>query len=124
MAGIIDSYIPVAIILVVAIIMPIITMFFVNILSPRSPGETKFSTYESGSDPTGEARIQFKVEYYLYAIAFVIFDVAILFMFPWSVIFAGYDMAAILTIELLIFITILLFGFIYLWKKEGLKWEK
>ncbi|RQD80636.1 NADH-quinone oxidoreductase subunit A [Methanosalsum natronophilum] len=124
MAGIIDSYIPVAIILVVAIIMPFITMFIVNVLSPRSSGETKFDTYESGSDPTGEARIQFKVEYYLYAISFVIFDVAVLFMFPWSVVFVGYDIAALLTIELLIFITVLLFGFVYLWKKEGLQWEK
>ncbi|MCS3923203.1 NADH-quinone oxidoreductase subunit A [Methanosalsum natronophilum] len=104
--------------------MPFITMFIVNVLSPRSSGETKFDTYESGSDPTGEARIQFKVEYYLYAISFVIFDVAVLFMFPWSVVFVGYDIAALLTIELLIFITVLLFGFVYLWKKEGLQWEK
>ena len=71
MSGIIDSYIPVAIFLFVALVMPPMTMFMVKHLSPRSKAAGKYTTYESGSVPTGTARIQFNVEYYLYAIAFV-----------------------------------------------------
>ena len=80
MSGIIDSYIPVAIFLVVALVMPPMTMFMVKQLSPRSKAAGKYTTYESGSVPTGTARIQFNVEYYLYAIAFVLFDVEVLFL--------------------------------------------
>ena len=66
MSGIIDSYIPVAIFLAVGLIMPPMTMFMVKQLSPRSKAASKYTTYESGSIPTGTARIQFNVEYYLY----------------------------------------------------------
>ncbi|MDN5310544.1 MAG: dehydrogenase subunit [Methanolobus sp.] len=129
MSGIIDisniiySYIPVAIILVVALLMPPLTMFLVKTLSPRSRGVSKYDTYEAGSVPIGDARIQFNVEYYLYAIAFVLFDIEVLFLYPWAMIFQGHGITEIATVEMLIFIFVVLFGYVYLLKKEALKWQ-
>lgn len=130
MSGIIDtsnviySYIPVAVILVVALVMPPITMFIVKLLSPRSRGGLKYETYEAGSVPIGNARIQFDVEYYLYAIAFVLFDIEVLFLYPWATIFKGHGITGIATVEMLVFIFVVLFGYVYLLKKEALKWMK
>ncbi len=129
MSGIIDisniiySYIPVAIILVVAILMPPMTMFLVKTFSPRSRGVSKYETYEAGSVPIGDARIQFNVEYYLYAIAFVLFDIEVLFLYPWAMIFQGHGITEIATVEMLVFIFVVLFGYVYLLKKEALKWQ-
>lgn len=124
MPGIIDSYIPVAIFLIMAIVMPPMTMFMVKLLSPRSKAAGKYTTYESGSVPTGTARIQFNVEYYLYAIAFVLFDVEVLFLYPWVTVYRGHGITVIAVVEMFAFILILLFGYIYLWKKGALKWVK
>ena len=130
MSGIIDtsnviySYIPVAVILVVALVMPPITMLIVKLLSPRSRGGLKYNTYEAGSVPTGNARIQFDVEYYLYAIAFVLFDIEVLFLYPWATIFKGHGITEVATVEMLVFIFVVLFGYVYLLKKEALKWMK
>lgn len=130
MSGIIDisnianSYIPVAIILIVALMMPPLTMFLVKTLSPRSKSSAKYTTYEAGSLPVGSARIQFNVGYYLYAIAFVLFDIEVLFLYPWATIFKGHGITEIATIEMLVFIFVVLFGYVYLIKKEALKWMK
>jgi NADH:ubiquinone oxidoreductase subunit 3 (subunit A) len=124
MTGIIDSYIPVAIFLVVSLIMPPAAMFIVSLLSPRNKSVHKYDTYECGSEPTGDARIQFNVEYYLYAIAFVLFDVEVLFLYPWAMVYMNYGITAIATIEMLLFLVVVLFGYLYLIKKEALKWAK
>lgn len=124
MSGIIDSYIPVAIFLFVALIMPPMTMFLVSQLSPRNRSANKYTTYESGSVPTGTARIQFNVEYYLYAIAFVLFDVEVLFLYPWTTVYKGHGITAIAIAEMFVFVIVLLFGYVYLWKKEALTWAK
>jgi len=124
MSGIIDSYIPVVIFLIVSLIMPPAAMFIVSLLSPRNKSAAKYTTYECGSEPTGDARIQFNVEYYLYAIAFVIFDVEVLFLYPWAMVYMDHGITAIATIEMLLFIVVLLFGYVYLLKKEALTWMK
>lgn len=125
-SDIIYSYIPVAVFLVVALLMPPMTMLIVKLLSPRSTGAEKYSTYESGSVPTGPARIQFNVEYYLYAIAFVLFDVVVLFLYPWAMIYRGNTGVdpTVAIVEMLVFIFVFLFGYAFLWKKGALKWMK
>ncbi|PQV42130.1 F420H2 dehydrogenase subunit FpoA [Methanohalophilus euhalobius] len=131
MSGIVDSnivysYIPVAVFLVVSLLMPPMTMLIAKLLSPRSTGAEKYSTYESGSIPTGPARIQFSVEYYLYAIAFVLFDIEVLFLYPWAMIYRGNTGVdtTVAVVEMLIFIFVLLFGYAFLWKKGALRWLK
>jgi len=125
-SDIIYSYIPVAVFLVVSLLMPPMTMLIVKLLSPRSKGAEKYSTYESGSVPTGPARIQFNVEYYLYAIAFVLFDIEVLFLYPWAMIYRGNTGVdtTVAVVEMLVFIFVLLFGYAFLWKKGALKWLK
>ncbi|RNI11763.1 NADH-quinone oxidoreductase subunit A [Methanohalophilus sp. RSK] len=125
-SDIVYSYIPVAVFLVVALLMPPMTMLIVKLLSPRSTGAEKYSTYESGSVPTGPARIQFNVEYYLYAIAFVLFDIEVLFLYPWAMIYRGNTGVdtTVAVVEMLVFIFVLLFGYAFLWKKGALKWMK
>ncbi|ADI73199.1 NADH-ubiquinone/plastoquinone oxidoreductase chain 3 [Methanohalobium evestigatum Z-7303] len=122
-SSIINSYVPVAIFLIVGVVMPPITMLIVKLLSPRSKSKQKFTTYESGSDPTGDARIQFNVEYYIYAIAFVLFDVEILFLYPWATVYRGHGITSIATTAILAFIVIMVIGFIYEWKKGALQWS-
>jgi NADH-quinone oxidoreductase subunit A len=122
-SSIINSYIPVAVFLVVSLLMPPATMAMVKLVSPRSKSPNKYTTYECGSDPLGDARIQFNVEYYLYAIAFVLFDIEVLFLYPWAMIYQGNSVDMVTAIvEMLIFIFVLLFGYAYLWKKGALKW--
>ncbi|ABE52215.1 MULTISPECIES: F420H2 dehydrogenase subunit FpoA [Methanococcoides] len=122
-SSIINSYIPVAVFLVVSLLMPPATMAMVKLVSPRSKSPNKYTTYECGSDPLGDARIQFNVEYYLYAIAFVLFDIEVLFLYPWAMIYQGTSVDMVTAIvEMLIFIFVLLFGYAYLWKKGALKW--
>jgi NADH-quinone oxidoreductase subunit A len=125
-SNIVYSYIPVAVFLLVALLMPPMTMLIVKLLSPRSTGAEKYSTYESGSVPTGPARIQFNVEYYLYAIAFVLFDIEVLFLYPWAMIYRGNTGVdtTVAVVEMLVFIFVLLFGYAFLWKKGALKWMK
>ncbi|SES65744.1 F420H2 dehydrogenase subunit A [Methanococcoides vulcani] len=122
-SNIINSYIPVAVFLVVSLLMPPATMAMVKLLSPRSKSPNKYATYECGSDPLGDARIQFNVEYYLYAIAFVVFDIEVLFLYPWAMVYIGNGVDMVTAIvEMLIFIFVMLFGYAYLWKKGALKW--
>ncbi len=122
-SSIINSFIPVAVFLIVSLLMPPATMAFVKLVSPRSKSPNKHDTYECGSDPLGDARIQFNVEYYLYAIAFVLFDIEVLFLYPWAMVYRGTGVDGTTAIvEMLIFIFVLLFGYVYLWKKGALKW--
>jgi len=109
-SSIINSYIPGAVFLVVSLLMPPATMAMVKLVSPRSKSPNKYTTYECGSDPLGDARIQFNVEYYLYAIAFVLFDIEVLFLYPWAMIYQGTSVDMVTAIvEMLIFIFVLLF---------------
>ena len=124
MSGVIDSYIPVIIFLIVALAVPPVLMFIVYNLSPRSKAKDKFTTYECGSVPIGEAKIQFNIEYYLYAIAFVLFDVEILFLYPWAMVYIGHGITQVAVVEMLLFLVVVLMGYVYLWKKEALKWVK
>ncbi|MDF1532921.1 MAG: F420H2 dehydrogenase subunit FpoA [Methanosarcinaceae archaeon] len=124
MTGVIDSYIPVVIFLIVALGVPPVLMFVVHQLSPRSKAVDKLTTYECGSVPIGEARIQFNVEYYLYAIAFVLFDIEILFLYPWAMVYVDHGITQIAIVEMLLFLVVVLMGYLYLWKKEALKWVR
>lgn len=90
-------------------------------LRPKNPTSGKSSTYECGEIPQGSAWIQYNVVYYLFALIFVIFDVEVVFIIPWALVFRSLGIAAY--IEMLIFIFILLLGLAYAWKKGVLKWQ-
>lgn len=89
-------------------------------LRPHKPSQEKLSTYECGEPTRGTSFIQYNVRYYLFALAFVIFDVEAVFLLPWAAAFKGCGLFAF--VEALIFIFILLAGLIYAWKKKVLEW--
>jgi NADH-quinone oxidoreductase subunit A len=89
--------------------------------SPRKPGQEKNSIYECGLESKGDAWVQFKSEYYLYAIIFLIFDVEALFLLPFAVSFTG--LAAGAFIDMLVFLFLLVFGLLWAWWKGILTWH-
>jgi len=92
------------------------------ILRPKHPQDAvKLSPYECGEVVKGTSRVQFNVRYYLFALIFVIFDVEVLFVVPWAVVFR--DLGMLAYIEMLIFIFILTLGLVYAWKKGALEWQ-
>lgn len=93
-----------------------------NLISPKSDNPAKREPYESGMTTQGATWVQFKVSYYLYAILFLIFDVELVFLVPWAVVFK--EMGGVALIEILIFIIILGLGLAYAWKKQALKWDQ
>ena len=91
------------------------------ILAPKKPGEIKESTFECGLEAKGDPWVQFKVQYYLYALAFVIFDIEAVFLYPWAVAFIDLSFGAFMAMA--IFIILLAESLIYLWLKGVLSWK-
>jgi len=91
------------------------------LLRPRDPNPVKTSTYECGEIVKGSSRVQFNVSYYLVALLFVIFDIEVLFVVPWIIVFRELGMVAY--IEMMVFIAILMVGLIYAWKKGVFEWQ-
>ena len=93
-----------------------------RLIQPRHSTTTKLSTYECGEEPIGESWIQFNNRFYVIALIFLIFDVEIVFLFPWAVVFK--DLGLFAFVEMVIFAVILLLGLAYVWKKGDLEWDK
>lgn len=84
----------------------------------------KLSVYECGAPPSGTSRERFSVKFYLVAIFFLIFDIEIVFLYPWALIFRRQlSQSPLILVEMLIFLTLLIVGYLYIWKKRGLEWD-
>lgn len=106
---------------VVGIVIVAAMLGLAKLIQTKKPSEAKLSPYECGiPDITGDPRIQFKMRYYVFGLLLIIFDVEMLFIFPWAVVYKGLGIVALL--EMLIFIAILLLGLVYAWRKGALKW--
>lgn len=100
----------------------IIVLFLVSFLGVfQKPEEDKYSPYECGFNPFADARVRFEIHFYLVGILFIIFDLEIVFLFPWVIIFWKLSLLSILA--MLIFIIILTLGFAYEWAKQALDWD-
>lgn len=99
---------------------PLLPLVIARLVRPRRPTPIKLDTYECGLEVIGELRSQFRVQYYLYALAFVIFYVEAVFLYPWAVAYNQLGLYALL--EMAIFLIILGFGLVYAWKKGALRW--
>ncbi len=106
--------------LVVAPIFPIGALLIPRLIAPRKPNRTKQETYECGIETVGDAYVQFKVQYYIFALVFLIFDVETVFLYPWAVSFNQIPLFAVL--EGVLFIMILVVGLLYTWRKGALEW--
>ena len=97
------------------------TIFVTHLLGPKRKSKVKSEIFECGIESQGNARIPFSIKYFLVAILFVLFDVEVIFMYPWAVNFKALGMTGL--IEMFMFIALFLVGFIYIMKKGALKWE-
>ena len=110
----------IGIFMLVALFLPTIAITLAGLISPKRPNSIKNSTYECGIETVGDTWIQFKVQYYIYALVFVVFDVESVFLFP---IAAAYDQLTLFAaFEVVVFVLILVVGLGYAWSKGALEW--
>nr|BAG50115.1 NADH dehydrogenase ND3 subunit [Takakia lepidozioides]BAG50131.1 NADH dehydrogenase ND3 subunit [Takakia lepidozioides] len=107
--------------LLITSLIPITAFSISKIIAPVSEGPEKFTSYESGIEPMGDAWIQFHIRYYMFALVLVIFDVETVFLYPWAMSFNELGISAF--IEALIFVSILIIGLVYAWRKGALEWS-
>ena len=122
----VGNYAWVAVFAIVGVGFAIISLVASWFLRPHHPSEEKQSTYECGEIPIGPAWSQFRVGYYIYLLAFVIFDVEVLFVIPWALALhslKGQGLGLFAVVDGTIFIAVLAAGLLYAWKKGALKWE-
>ena len=116
-----EAYLPIVLMLGLGVIAGLV---FTNInrwIGPKRPTEEKLSTYESGMEPVKSARERFSVKFYLVAMLFILFDIEIVFMYPWAVKFKELGVAGF--VEMMLFIAVLLVGYLYILKKGALEWR-
>ena len=121
-SGYFENYIPVLIFALTVTLLAVVLLILSYLLGPRRPSKTKLAAYECGVAPTGDARQRFSVKFYLVAMVFILFDVEVIFLYPWAVIFHELRMFGF--VEMLLFVALLFPGFIYLWRKGVFDWSK
>ena len=115
-----SDYTVVGLFVIVVIVLPFIALILAALLRPKRPNPVKASTYECGLETIGETWVQFKVQYYIYALVFVIFDIETVFLYPWAAALGKLTTFAL--VEMAIFILILVGALVYAWKVEALDW--
>ena len=123
----IENYFPVFVFLVVALLFSMAPVLLGWLLGPRRPDPEKLSPYECGFEPFEDARIRFDVRYYLIAILFILFDLEIAFLFPWAVVFKEMIVEGTHALyvfgTVMIFLAVLVIGYVVEWKNGALDWE-
>jgi NADH-quinone oxidoreductase subunit A len=115
------NFLPILFQMIVAVGFVVTTMFVTHKIGPKRKTADKLTPFESGIEVIGNARTPISIKYFLVAILFVLFDVEVIFMYPWAVNFK--DLGSTGMIEMFIFMATLLLGFIYVIKKRALEWD-
>ena len=132
MDSVISGYLPIIVLGLIALFVAWLLTNASRWLGPWRPNKVKTGVYESGMDPIGSAHDRFSVKFYLVAMLFILFDIEIVFMYPWAVQFkeltlpvdmGGMGLGILPLVEMLTFVLILFVGFIYVLKKGGLDWD-
>jgi NADH-quinone oxidoreductase subunit A len=116
-----QEYIPIAVLLVLATVLAGLVILIGHTFGPRRPTLRKSLPYESGMRPIGPGMRRMPVRFYLVAVLFILFDIEVVFFLPWAVVYKQLGLFGL--VEMLIFIVILLVGYVYAWKKGALEWE-
>lgn len=116
------DFLGVLIFLVAGVVFVGATLFISSLVRPSRPTPEKVMTYECGENPVGSPWVQFNIRFYVFALAFIIFDVEAVFLFPWAVVFT--DLGLFAFVEGIVFIAILVVGLAYLWAKGDLEWVR
>lgn len=118
----IEQYLPIGLMFLFALGFVVVTMVATHLLGPKRKSKVKLEAFECGIESKGNARMPFNIKYFLVAILFVLFDVEVIFMYPWAVNFKHLGLMGF--VEMVTFMALLLVGFFYLLKKGALKWEE
>jgi NADH-quinone oxidoreductase subunit A len=116
-----ENYFPVLLFIGIAFVMGILPMALGKLLGPNRPDQQKLSPYECGFEAFEDARMKFDVRFYLVAILFILFDLEIAFLFPWAIVLK--EIGTFGFVSMIIFLAILVVGFVYEWMKGALEWE-
>ena len=114
-------YFPILLFIVVALVFGVAVLLLSYLVQPKYPEPEKLSTYECGSEPFSDARMPFPVRYYIFAMLFVIFDIEVIFLYPWAVVFTKIELIGL--IEMLVFLGLFLVAYVYAWRKGALEWD-
>jgi NADH:ubiquinone oxidoreductase subunit 3 (subunit A) len=115
-----QSYGVIGVFVIVAILFPLVALAIAWLVRPKKPTPLKNSTYECGMETFGDTWVQFRVQYYLYALVFVLLDIETVFLLPWAVVYNQLGLFALA--EMLLFIALLVVGLVYAWRKGALEW--
>lgn len=116
-----EPWLYIGVFLLIAPLIPAAAILIPRLIAPRKPNKIKQDTYECGLETVGETWVQFRVQYYIFALVFLIFDVELVFLYPWAVAFDALPMFAVL--EGILFIAILVVGLVYAWRRGALEWS-
>jgi NADH-quinone oxidoreductase subunit A len=114
-------YFPILFFVIIALAFGVWSLIISHLVHPKYPEPEKLSTYECGSEPFSDARMPFPVRYYIFAMLFVIFDIEVIFLYPWAVVFTKIELIGL--IEMLVFIGLFLVAYVYAWRKGALEWD-
>jgi NADH-quinone oxidoreductase subunit A len=116
-----DPFFPLLVMFVLAAVVVLLLLLVAAKIGPKSSNPSKAEPFESGNPPRGDARIRFSVKFYLVAMLFLIFDLEVVFLYPWAIYFRELGIFGL--IQMGIFLLILTVGYIYVWKKGALDWD-
>lgn len=116
-----EQYIPIGLILTLAVIFGLVMAKASEWLGPRNPTDVKQSTYESGMEPIRTAHERISVKFYIVAMLFIIFDIEVVFLYPWAVNLRLLGINGLISI--VVFVVVLMFGYLYVWRKGAFKWD-
>lgn len=115
------KFFPILLFIFVTLAFGIVTLLISYFVQPRYPEPEKLTTYECGSEPFSDARMPFPVRYYIFAMLFVIFDIEVIFLYPWAVVFKKIGVIGL--VEMMIFIGLFVVAYVYAWRKGALEWD-
>ncbi len=117
----IDGYLPLLLILLVSAFIGLAIIVLSTLLAKRNPTPVKVMPYECGMDPIGGARSRFSVRFFVIGMLFIVFDIELIFLFPWATIYGKLGLFGF--VEMLVFVSVLMVGLVYVWKKGALEWQ-
>jgi NADH-quinone oxidoreductase subunit A len=115
------EYLPIAVLLILATGLAVLVVIIGHLFGPRRPTKRKSAPYESGMTPFGPGTRRMPVRFYLVAVLFILFDIEVVFFLPWAIVFRSLGLFGL--IEMLIFVFVLVVGYVYAWEKGALEWE-
>ena len=116
-----SRYFPILLFVGIAVAFGVVTLVLSYVVQPKYPEAEKLSAYECGSEPFSDARMPFPVRYYIFAMLFVIFDIEVIFLYPWAVVYGQIGLFGL--VEMLVFIALFLVAYVYAWRKGALEWD-